>query len=357
MAEFEDDTDTNFDDGSHSNTETYGEGAGAMVRIVSGQSSGNFTSQIFDTTTGGFIFKEFSWDRIFGPEGFETASVLDSTHLQGVGFDDHIFNFEGAGGASYWIETGPTPNPYGGSKCIGQEITNIGLSRRNEFNITDIDELAGTAFKTHAWYYLPAGWVLDAGGGNNWYAIMAWSSGAPNWYPYTELHIIDMDSGGGSGDFKIAYIVRDNVGVKVQHDQYSYFPLPLGEWFTIETEFSQPDLYFNAWIDGIDLGRYDYDADEVPQITSASHLTISKMYFDTAQTLPIYQWIDDITITRLSAYSNVSLQIRAGDQADLSDASFEGPTGTGDYFTSSPTNIPSRWHGKRYIQYKIFFTN
>lgn len=51
--------------------------------------------------------------------------------------------------------------------------------------------------------------------------------------------------------------------------------------------------------------------------------------------------------------ATLKFQLRAGHQSTLS-GDFEGPTGPGDYFESSPAEVPSKWAGCRYIQYKAY---
>jgi len=62
------------------------------------------------------------------------------------------------------------------------------------------------------------------------------------------------------------------------------------------------------------------------------------------------------TIDEPSA-TNIQFQIRtAATEGGLSAATWYGPTGTGDYYTTSGTNINSVHDGDRWIQYKAYFS-
>ena len=62
------------------------------------------------------------------------------------------------------------------------------------------------------------------------------------------------------------------------------------------------------------------------------------------------------TIVEPSA-TNIQFQIRtAATEGGLSSATWYGPTGTGDYYTTSGTNINSVHDGDRWIQYKAYFS-
>ena len=57
------------------------------------------------------------------------------------------------------------------------------------------------------------------------------------------------------------------------------------------------------------------------------------------------------------ASTNIQFQIRtAATEGGLSSATWYGPTGTGDYYTTTPTDINSVHDGDRWIQYKAYFT-
>lgn len=64
-------------------------------------------------------------------------------------------------------------------------------------------------------------------------------------------------------------------------------------------------------------------------------------------------------LASIPANTTVKIQIRAGNNANLSDGTWVGPDGTGStYFTTqSLSYIPTIAHNKRYIQYKVFFTS
>ncbi len=66
--------------------------------------------------------------------------------------------------------------------------------------------------------------------------------------------------------------------------------------------------------------------------------------------------IISFTIDEPSA-TNIQFQIRtAATEGGLSAATWYGPTGTGDYYTTSGTNINSVHDGDRWIQYKAYFS-
>lgn len=116
---------------------------------------------------------------------FEDVVKVDNWHLSIP--IDHSFRFEGEGGARMGMETSFARS---GSKCVGMELTDITKSRRNEFNIENMQNLAGQELYVSVWLYLPSDWVLHAPD-DNWYSIAqpSYDVNPPNYHPYTEVHI------------------------------------------------------------------------------------------------------------------------------------------------------------------------
>lgn len=72
---------------------------------------------------------------------------------------DNYFNFGGGAGATMWMEgldrqtSGITC--HSGNRCVGMEITNVTMSRRNQFSIVNLQNLVGQELFVSVWLYLP----------------------------------------------------------------------------------------------------------------------------------------------------------------------------------------------------------
>lgn len=120
---------------------------------------------------------------------------------------------------------------------------------------------------------------------------------------------------------------------------YGYSPVPTG-CATSGQSFPTYDMTFELW----------------SQTTYESDGTWTSEKKDSGWDIPGYGnilWTED-----LPANTDAKFQFKAADSlAELDTTDFEGPTGTGDYFsTPGGEAIPSKWDGKRYFQIKAFLS-
>jgi hypothetical protein len=225
---------------------------------------------------------------------FESA-VRSGDTVSSIGFSPQFW-FEGSGGASMWVEGVDRKTagiePHSGSRCIGLEVTNISQSRRVEAVIQSSDMAnwgAKDEFYISEWRLLPTNWQLVANGWDGLFQVS--DANLPNWWPYYQLLLIP-----GSGiTINIVCDHRDVNGV------YSYVTSPTattivrGQWYHLEVYMVRDSNagIIKAWING----RVVVDLNKINTKTSDNyHIEMAKVYTDSGETLPKYDWLDDLQV-------------------------------------------------------------
>ena len=210
----------------------------------------------------------------------------------------HLFEFaanhqgdgDGNGGARIWVEE---TFAHSGNKCIGMELFDITLSRRNEFNILNIQELSGDEIFVSVWFWLPSDWELHSPTYNS-YAIMTLFGQQGNpWCPYLELRIYqDIDQ----PIFDIGVMGRDINNEVVYYSRVENFPLPRGRWFNTKYHIvTHPtEGAVKVWMD--DQLVCDISGLVLPKVTGDYKITIAKIYHELSDTTPHQLWVDDFEI-------------------------------------------------------------
>jgi hypothetical protein len=230
------------------------------------------------------------------------------------------------GGATVWMEgldkTTPGVTCHRGTRCLGMELFDITKSRRNEFNIEPLNNLAGDQIFVSVWLYLPSDWQTHTPSGTSWYSL------ADLYFP---------TSGVSTGPYGVIYIKQTppspnfilqvvNVEPSTNPD-YLYinnnFPLPRGRWFNLQYYVlrSATNGRVIVWLDGqllVDASGYNNRGTSTDWET-----TPAKIYYDaTYDTFSPYRiWVDDLEIYNREVHTvtSVSLNTRL-------DASSSSPT-------------------------------
>jgi len=217
---------------------------------------------------------------------------------------DNWFEFGGDGGAAIWMEgldrKTPNVNCHSGSRCVGMELTDITKSRRNEFDIMNLQSLGITnEYFVSVWLYLPADWQLHLPKGQfNWYEIADPSAtGGPPYAPYTTVWINQKD--GLVKIFDLEFGGRDAQQKYESFKTTTNYPLPLGRWFNLQYYvFRHPtNGIVKVWIDGTLL----WDGDNIPTMNAsvAPKTIAAKIYYEPTDTYSPYRlWVDDLEIYR-----------------------------------------------------------
>ncbi|MBA7567559.1 hypothetical protein ES708_09274 [subsurface metagenome] len=165
-----------------------------------------------------------------------------------------------------------------------------------------------------------------------------------------------------------ASAIPSGTGLKVQFSQdsstwYDSSGNP-GQWDTLSEGSHSIDLSGLGWSGANFYYKMEFTSDgtDTPVLDEIS-VNFSTYYASGDLTSSTYDSGHDadwgtisFTIDEPSA-TNIQFQIRtAATEGGLSAATWYGPTGTGDYYTTSGTNINSVHDGDRWIQYKAYFS-
>jgi hypothetical protein len=242
---------------------------------------------------------------------FEDVTMRDANHLN-MGIDNS-FEFGGAGGATMWLEgldrKTPGVNCHSGSRCVGMELTDITKSRRNEFEILNLQNLGITnEYFVSVWLYLPADWRLHSPV-ENWYEIVnPYFSGPPTYLPYSAI-TIGQETTAQVFDLRTDY--RDLSGAMHTWDTYTNFSLPRGRWFQVQyyVRRSSTDGILRIWFDGALVTNRSGLLTKGPN--EDWFTTPAKIYYGTNDTFSPYQiWVDDLQIYKAEFTTSVTLSAR-----------------------------------------------
>ena len=137
-----------------------------------------------------------------------------------------------------------------------------------------------------------------------------------------------------------------------------------GQWDTLSEGSHSIDLSGLGWSGGNFYYKMEFTSDgTVTPVLDEISVNFSTYYASGDLTSSTYDTGHDVewgtisfTIVEPSA-TDIQFQIRtAATEGGLSTATWYGPTGTGDYYTTSGTNINAVHNGDRWIQYKAYFT-
>jgi hypothetical protein len=231
-------------------------------------------------------------------EDFESASVVgDHTLDIEIG---HKFEFDGEGGASMGIETDFAKS---GGRCVEMELSDITISKRNQFELTGISDYVGDEMYSKVWLYLPPNWGVNSGAQDNWYTIStAYQENGINGYPYMDVLIKQPDP--AQEVYNIEVSGKDPYGNPVVVGQYLNFPLKRGSWFTLDIYLVRHETAgaIRVVMDNIEIVDKENIVTKVGEDWSMS---IAKIHHDPADTNPHKIWVDD-----LSLYTGVPLELR-----------------------------------------------
>ncbi len=187
----------------------------------------------------------------------------------------------------------------------------------------------------------------------------------------TSINLLSAETVGSIDSFDYdSLAIPSGTGLKVQFSQdntnwYDSSGTPDG-WNTLSQGTHNIDISGLGWSgsnfyykmeftsDGSDTPVLDEITANFSTYYASGDLTSSA--YDTGYDLA-WDWETiSFTIDEPSA-TNIQFQIRtAATEGGLSSATWYGPTGTGDYYTTSGTSINSVHDGDRWIQYKAYFT-
>jgi hypothetical protein len=206
----------------------------------------------------------------------------------------HVFNF-GDGGARMWMEEN---FGHSGKRYVGMEVTDVVISRRNEFNIVDMEKLVGDELFVSCWFYLPPDWSLHSPSTDpylNWYSLAClFQEQAPNYAPYAALHIYQPDI--TKPIFNLGVFMRDVNQVATRIVEISNFPLPRGRWFNVSYYVLRHPTngIIKVWVDGTLICD---KSGLCTKVINEYFTTVAKIYYNTADTFSPYRvWVDDLEI-------------------------------------------------------------
>jgi hypothetical protein len=243
---------------------------------------------------------------------FEDVTKKDANRLN-MGIDNW-FEFEGSGGASMWVEgldrSTPGLTPHSGSRCVGMELTDISKSRRNEFNILDLENLVGDELFVSVWLYLPADWRLHAP--NDWYALVdPFFTAGPSYLPYGAVHVSQPDI--KVNVFDLSFRIRDVSGTLRTLGEIADYPVPRGEWFNVQYYVYRHETngITKVWIDGSLIWDVRNICTKNPS-TVEWFTTVAKIYYDTNDKFSPYRiWVDDLEIHNRQPCTVTSVSLNA----------------------------------------------
>lgn len=212
---------------------------------------------------------------------------------------DHWFTLKPEG-ARMWVETAFA---HSGSRCIGMEIFDKAVSKRNEFNIAGIQYALpdlSDEFTVSAWLMLPEDFSLGEPG---WYEpIMFFQESGPTWAPYIALLILQPDIAVSVFNLVIQY-------EDVDHNLHTLkvlenFPLPRGNWFNIRWYLLRhpTEGILKVWVD---KKLIYHGTNLTTKATDNFFITIAKIYYTVTDMKPQQIWVDDLGIWKgLTAFTS-----------------------------------------------------
>ncbi|MGA2462595.1 MAG: hypothetical protein ABSF82_14350 [Candidatus Bathyarchaeia archaeon] len=217
-------------------------------------------------------------------------------------------NYVQPGGATAWMEGLDKKTPgftcHSGTRCLGMELFNITKSRRDEFNIENLNALTGDQAFVSVWLYLPANWQTYTPSGSSWYELVNpyfTSSGS-----YSAIYIIQTPPS-HNFELQVAYQDANNV----EHWLYDNlnFPLPVGRWFQVQYYVlkSSTNGILRIWFDG----QLITDRSGLQNVTMGSaekwSTTPAKIYYSTNDMFSPYRiWVDDLEIWKTQPQTSSS---------------------------------------------------
>lgn len=214
----------------------------------------------------------------------------------------HYFNFQGEGGARMWVEgldeITPQITPHSGNRCVGMELSDVTLSRRNQLEILDLEQLVGDEIFVSLWLLLPSDWALYAPDPPymRWCSLVNPMIEHTNWAPMLELITRQPNITPGP-PFDIAMEYRDPDDV--QHFPCGWhedFPLPRGRWFNVKWHLirHQTNGFLKMWVDNqlICSGTGIATKGTIDKYL----MTAAKIYHATTDLTTHRIWLDDLEI-------------------------------------------------------------
>jgi hypothetical protein len=223
------------------------------------------------------------------------------------------FEFQGDGGAAMWMEgldrTTPGINCHSGSRCVGMELADITKSRRNEFDIVDLESLGIlNEYYVSVWLYLPVDWRLHTPG--NWYEIVNAGTNGPTFLPGVAVHLSQPDITKDIFDLDLDARGTDSVLRNYAHT--SNYPLPRGRWFNLQYYvFLDPtNGIVKVWIDGTLVLHTEHIPTK--NLSESPKTTVGKIYYDTRDVFSPYRiWVDDLEIYNREANTVTFVSLNA----------------------------------------------
>jgi hypothetical protein len=201
------------------------------------------------------------------------------------------------GGATMWMEGLDRQTPgitcHSGTRCVGMELTDITKSRRNEFNLLNIQNVVGDELFVSVWLYLSADWPIQGSSSNwSWYEIVnPFFSGGPSYVPYTAIHIRQ------DPNFRLTTNYVDLTHTEHMLDSNPDFPVPRGRWFQVQYYVlrSTTNGVLKVWFDGRLVT--DRSGIQTKGSTEEYFTTPAKIYYNTDSRLSSFKiWVDDLQI-------------------------------------------------------------
>jgi len=180
---------------------------------------------------------------------------------------------------------------HSGSRSIRLELNNTQGSRRNEFNLNELQDLVGDEMSLSVWMRLEPNLSFQS---TNWFEffVLYEEVNPPNYYPYFRLHLI-----GQSAPFDLRLGGRNLQGTNYDLDVKSNFDIPLGRWFNMHYYLKRDHTNGAAkvWIDG----KLVFDESGInTKENSRYYNTIGKLYYGTGENKLHKMWIDDLAVYR-----------------------------------------------------------
>lgn len=238
-------------------------------------------------------------DLIFHTD-FENITKTDDHHLSIP--IDHNFYFQGEGGASMWMEgldrTGG-PTPHSGSRCVGMELFDIDLSKRNEFDIEDLYTTVGDEIFVSAWLYFESNLTLlfpEMTWGNYFEFVSLFKEcNKPHYRPYLCISLCQFPDYAPQ-QFDLEVRGRHLDGTQYTLDRIHNFSIPLGRWFNVKFYLSRhkTDGVETIWIDDVLISNRTGIVTKV--LIDNYLIQVGKIYHSFDDHTHRKIWIDDLEI-------------------------------------------------------------
>jgi hypothetical protein len=352
-------SDTDFNAGTTATTTVSGSGASASVQLSSvGNQVGWWhmnTNSSSDTTTAdssgngntGTLNAGSSGDNTTTSQMWDTGGKLGSETYTGIEFD----------GTDDYVDVG---DPTDGSFDVGTGDFSIvcWFTRYSSAVTNERIIYKGGMNNTDTGYSM---WVSDASivpglsnGTTRIYPSAITHSGVNNWSHV--VVVIDRTAGTMDTYMNGSYVNSADISSFSGDDISNALDVRIGS--------ADDRLYFTGVVDEVSFYDTALSTDEVSALHNSGNGCETCYYASgdfTSQNIDLGQNSDLTTISwgeTLPSGTDVQFQLRsAATEAGLSTATWYGPTGTGDYYTTNTgENINSIHDGDRWIQYKAFLT-